>query len=457
MDQRLLEYELGKIVSVGRGRVGGSGGNISHHHGPSTRVSSTHTAGTSLDGPRIRVLRATLKEIQDRAYILSAPETDDQMKDAGISGSGGTGPGSSTSEAVDTNSDSVAAGAAAAASAPGEGLVQGGGGGGAEPDSATLMHPIAGSSAGQSSPFGSSIGRSRAASNAAASKGRRDLLMLDGHEISVVYFRAGYTPDDYPTNDEWEARALLEHSFAVKCPCIGYHLAGTKKVQQVLAEPGEVERFLTVQEEIAMCRGVFAGLFSLDPANDGLPLDPNSPKSSAKTGSALSTPPSMPSSPHLSPEPLESGLQLPKSKEEGGMSAMALDTEANSRNLSSGAADDWRDTGVEEAVASVHEEMNRLQSLYSGDKAAVPDGGQYFSGEDLELERPIGRTAAIAAARANPPGYVLKPQREGGGNNLYGSEMLAAFDSLSPEELASYILMERIEPPSVRNILLRNG
>ena len=192
MDQRLLEYELGKIVSVGRGRVGGSGGNISHHHGPSTRVTSTHTAGTSLDGPRIRVLRATLKEIQDRAYILSAPETDDQMKETGISGSGGTGPGSSTPEAVVTNSDSLAAGAASA-SAPDEGLVQGGGGGGAEPDSATLMHQIAGSSAGQSSPFGSSIGRSQAASNATASKGRRDLLMLDGHEISVVYFRAGYT------------------------------------------------------------------------------------------------------------------------------------------------------------------------------------------------------------------------------------------------------------------------
>ena len=61
MDQRLLEYELGKIVSVGRGRVGGSGGNMAHHHGPSSRVSSTHTAGTSLDEPRIRVLRAMVQ------------------------------------------------------------------------------------------------------------------------------------------------------------------------------------------------------------------------------------------------------------------------------------------------------------------------------------------------------------------------------------------------------------
>ena len=52
---------------------------------------------------------------------------------------------------------------------------------------------------------------------------------------------------------------------------------------------------------------------------------------------------------------------------------------------------------------------------------------------------------------------MLKPQREGGGNNLYGDEMLAAFDSLSPEELGAFILMERIEPPTARNLLLRNG
>ena len=67
------------------------------------------------------------------------------------------------------------------------------------------------------------------------------------------------------------------------------------------------------------------------------------------------------------------------------------------------------------------------------------------------------RDEAIAAARARPHGFVLKPQREGGGNNLYGDEMLAAFDSLSPEELGAFILMERIEPPTARNLLLRNG
>ena len=54
-------------------------------------------------------------------------------------------------------------------------------------------------------------------------------------EASVVYFRAGYTPNDYPGEAEWTARGLLERSLAIKCPSIAQHLAGTKKVQQALA------------------------------------------------------------------------------------------------------------------------------------------------------------------------------------------------------------------------------
>lgn len=59
-------------------------------------------------------------------------------------------------------------------------------------------------------------------------------------EVAVVYFRAGYSPDDYFGRTEWDARLKLERSTAIKSPSIGYHLAGTKKVQQVLAEEGQV-------------------------------------------------------------------------------------------------------------------------------------------------------------------------------------------------------------------------
>ena len=64
----------------------------------------------------------------------------------------------------------------------------------------------------------------------------------NGEVVSVVYYRAGYTPTDYPTADEWAARLLIERSAAVKCPNIAYHLIGMKKVQQVFAQPGVVER-----------------------------------------------------------------------------------------------------------------------------------------------------------------------------------------------------------------------
>ena len=37
---------------------------------------------------------------------------------------------------------------------------------------------------------------------------------------------------------------MMERSKAIKSPSIHYHLAGTKKVQQELAKPGQVERFL---------------------------------------------------------------------------------------------------------------------------------------------------------------------------------------------------------------------
>lgn len=50
----------------------------------------------------------------------------------------------------------------------------------------------------------------------------------------------------------------------------------------------------------------------------------------------------------------------------------------------------------------------------------------------------------IAAAIASPDDFVLKPQREGGGNNLYGSELVERLQSGT--DLAAYILMQKIKP-----------
>ncbi|XP_031261587.1 glutathione synthetase, chloroplastic-like, partial [Pistacia vera] len=89
-------------------------------------------------------------------------------------------------------------------------------------------------------------------------------LLVGGQAVSVVYFRAGYAPTDYPSESEWSARLLMEQSSAIKCPSISYHLAGTKKIQQELAKPNVLERFLDNKEDIAKVRKCFAGLWSLD-------------------------------------------------------------------------------------------------------------------------------------------------------------------------------------------------
>ncbi|KAM3219026.1 glutathione synthetase, chloroplastic [Capsicum chacoense] len=89
-------------------------------------------------------------------------------------------------------------------------------------------------------------------------------LVVDGQAVAVVYFRAGYAPSDYHSESEWKARLLMEQSRAVKCPSISYHLAGTKKIQQELAKPNVLERFLENKDDIAKLRKCFAGLWSLD-------------------------------------------------------------------------------------------------------------------------------------------------------------------------------------------------
>ena len=67
-------------------------------------------------------------------------------------------------------------------------------------------------------------------------------LKIDNHVISVIYFRAGYTPNDYPLPAHWDARLQLEKTNAIKCPSIAAHLAGCKKVQQKLGQPDVLER-----------------------------------------------------------------------------------------------------------------------------------------------------------------------------------------------------------------------
>ena len=67
--------------------------------------------------------------------------------------------------------------------------------------------------------------------------------------------------------------------------------------------------------------------------------------------------------------------------------------------------------------------------------------------------------AVIRDAIAHPSNYVLKPQREGGGNNLWDDDLVRVLqDSLTQaEKRAQYILMTKIRPPEFETAVMREG
>lgn len=163
------------------------------------------------------------------------------------------------------------------------------------------------------------------------------------YEVTTLYFRAGYSPKEYKTQVTWQARLHLERSAAIKCPSVLTHLAGSKKIQQILATPSSpyLERFLSktsASGHIERVRATFATIYPLD-------------------------------------------------------------------------------------------------------------------------DSPAGREAvAIAKNSTLAKGYVLKPQREGGGNNIYGANIPPFLASLGDERnYRGHILMEMIQPPSLQNSIFRNG
>ncbi|KAI8834307.1 glutathione synthase [Chytridium lagenaria] len=165
-------------------------------------------------------------------------------------------------------------------------------------------------------------------------KGNERKLYFNGEEVAIAYFRSGYAPTDYTGEKDWEARLLVERSFAIKCPTIAYHLVGSKKIQQVLAQPGVLEKFVP-EYESNLLRSAFTGLHPLDESEAG--------------------------------------------------------------------------------------------------------------------------KLAVEQALSNPQKYVMKPQREGGGNNIYGEDVKTALLKLSLEERKAYILMDLIAAPTSKSVMVRHG
>ncbi|XP_075222172.1 glutathione synthetase-like isoform X2 [Lycorma delicatula] len=63
---------------------------------------------------------------------------------------------------------------------------------------------------------------------------------------------------------------------------------------------------------------------------------------------------------------------------------------------------------------------------------------------------------AVKKAIEKPERYVLKPQREGGGNNIYGEKIRDVITKIKgSRERTGWILMDRIVPPVQENIIIR--
>jgi len=90
------------------------------------------------------------------------------------------------------------------------------------------------------------------------------VVFSDNMEVAVVYQRSCYKPSDFTCDADWQTRLMIERSRAIVCPNIAYHLAGTKKVQQVLAQPGIVEKFITDKDDVHRICSTFAEQLSLD-------------------------------------------------------------------------------------------------------------------------------------------------------------------------------------------------
>lgn len=86
-------------------------------------------------------------------------------------------------------------------------------------------------------------------------------------EVSVAYMRAGYEVREYDTVGQ-KARLRVERSRAIKCPSILCHMATFKKVQQQLAVPGVLERFLDDQKASEI-RSTFATIYPMDESEQG--------------------------------------------------------------------------------------------------------------------------------------------------------------------------------------------
>ncbi|XP_033626779.1 glutathione synthetase-like [Asterias rubens] len=116
---------------------------------------------------------------------------------------------------------------------------------------------------------------------------------------------------------------------------------------------------------------------------------------------------------------------------------------------------DWHLAGSKK----IQQELSRPGVLekFLDDPEVIRDIRATFAGQyPLELTKEGDEAAAMGIK--NPERYVLKPQREGGGNNFFDEEVREKLTELEgKEERGAYILMERIQPLVIKNYKVRGN
>ncbi|KAL3111105.1 hypothetical protein niasHT_013135 [Heterodera trifolii] len=95
-------------------------------------------------------------------------------------------------------------------------------------------------------------------------------LRLDGKKVAVVYSGLTFLGCRLGKHG-LKMRRMIERSTAIKAPSLFVALTGAKKVQQMLAMPGAIERFFPEPSDTAtveQIRATFAGLWGLENEDD---------------------------------------------------------------------------------------------------------------------------------------------------------------------------------------------
>ena len=111
-------------------------------------------------------------------------------------------------------------------------------------------------------------------------------------------------------------------------------------------------------------------------------------------------------------------------------------------------------SAVVPGVPGIHEQARDREQERDGDDGRDDLGDRVVPPEHDGGDEDDG----VARARAGHAGLVLKPQREGGGNNVYKDAIPAFLDALPRAEREAWIAMELIRAPEgLGNYLVRAG